>query len=159
MPWSQQIANIMPVFGEGNWIVVAETAFPVLAKTTIETFPVRDSLPNAVNMIEGILQSTDRLRGVYHISTELDFVPAVGIDEAKPYLDSLKQILPATATVRQPHEKIMDRLLEVADRARILVIKTDSAIPYGTVAIELKRGFWSDEQEAQLREAMKAAGR
>jgi hypothetical protein len=157
MPWSQQVANFLPLFGEGNWIVVSETAFPLLAKNGIETVPVREGLAEAVNQIVGLLQSNNRLRGVYHLPSELDIVAEAG-GEAEAYAGALRQILPATAIVKWPEAEILTLLAGGPEVERVLVIKTDSEIPYGTVAIQLKRGYWSDEQEAELRETLKRAG-
>ncbi len=157
VPWSQQVANFLPLFGEGNWIVVSETAFPLLSKSGIETVPVRESLADAVNQVAGLLQSNNRLRGVYHLPSELDVVAAGG-GEAEAYVGALRQILPESAIEKAPSAEILARLLDAAEVGRVLVIKTDSEIPDGTVAIELKRGYWSDEQEAELRKALEAAG-
>jgi hypothetical protein len=150
-------SNFLPLFGEGNWIVVSETAFPLLSKSGIETVPVRESLADAVNQVAGLLQSNNRLRGVYHLPSELDVVAAGG-GEAEAYVGALRQILPESAIEKAPSAEILARLLDAAEVGRVLVIKTDSEIPYGTVAIELKRGYWSDEQEAELRKALEAAG-
>lgn len=157
MPWSQQVANFMPLFGEGNWIIVSETAFPLLAKNGVETVPVRENLADAVNQIVGLLQSNNRLRGVYHLPIELDVVAAGG-GEPEAYAGALRQILPESAIVKAPAAEILDRILEGPEIGRVLVIKTDSEIPYGTLAIELKRGYWSEEQEAELRKALGASG-
>lgn len=157
VPWSQQVANFLPLFGEGNWIVVSETAFPLLATNGVETVPVREGLADAVNQIAGLLQSSSRLRGVYHLPSELEAVAASG-GEAEAYLGALRQILPQTAVSKVPAAEILRRVIAGTEVGRVLVIKTDSEIPYGTVAIELKRGYWSDEQEADLRKALERAG-
>ena len=157
VPWQQQISNALPIFGEGNWVIVADTSFPLLAKPGIETIRVPDDLAGAVNSMEGIFQMNERLRPSFHLCSELDFV-AKQDESVRAYLDKLEEILPAEGVVRISRQKLIDTVIETAEDRRVLVIKTDSMVPYGTVAMRLAPGFWTAEQEATLREAMKAAG-
>lgn len=157
VPWQAQISNALPIFGEGNWVIVADTSFPLLAKPGIETIRVPDDLAGAVNSMEGIFQMNKRLRPTFHLCSELDFV-AEQDENAKAYLEQIREILPAEGVERISRQKMIDAVLETADDRRVLVIKTDSMVPYGAVAMRLAPGFWNAEQEAKLREAMKAAG-
>jgi hypothetical protein len=157
VPWQQQISNALPIFGEGNWVIVADTSFPLLAKPGIETIRVPDDLAGAVNSMEGIFQMNERLRPSFHLCSELDFV-AKQDESVRAYLDKLEEILPAEGVVRISRQKLIDTVIVTAEDRRVLVIKTDSMVPYGTVAMRLAPGFWTAEQEATLREAMKAAG-
>ena len=56
------------------------------------------------------------------------------------------------------HEELLARLDQVAKTYKILMIKTNLALPYTTVFMELDCGYWSPENEAKMREAMKKAG-
>ncbi|MGA0173255.1 MAG: hypothetical protein ACO3NL_06370, partial [Phycisphaerales bacterium] len=59
---------------------------------------------------------------------------------------------------KMPAADILQTIIDTAATKRILVLKTDSMIPYGSVAIQLAPGFWGAEQEQALRDAMKAGG-
>lgn len=157
MPWQQQIAGALPIFGSGNWVIIASTDFPLLSVNGVETIRVPDGLAAAVNSMEGIFQMSSRMRPTFHLASELDFA-AKQNDDAKAYVDELSKILPTTGVVKMPAADILQVVVDTAARKRILVLKTDSMIPYGTVAIELAPGFWSAEQEQALRDAMKAGG-
>ena len=54
-----------------------------------------------------------------------------------------------------PHERIIKRLDEAGQTFHILLIKTDLTLPYTSVFIQLQAGYWSDEAEHRLRDAMK----
>ncbi len=157
MPWQQQIAGALPIFGTGNWVVIASTDFPLLSVNGVETIRVPDGLAAAVNSMEGIFQMSNRVRPTFHLASELD-VAAKQNDDAKAYVDEIAKILPTSGVVKMPAADILQTLIDTAAKKRILVLKTDSMIPYGTVAIELAPGFWSAEQEQALRDAMKAGG-
>jgi hypothetical protein len=45
---------------------------------------------------------------------------------------------------------------KAAETFRVLVLKTDLALPYTSVFLELDCGYWSPGAERRLREAMKA---
>lgn len=157
MPWQQQIAGALPIFGSGNWVVIASTDFPLFSVNGVETIRVPDSLAAAVNSMEGIFQMSNRMRPTFHLASELDFA-AKQNDDSKAYLDEIVKILPTNGVVKMPAADILQTLIDTAATKRILVLKTDSMIPYGSVAIELAPGFWNAEQEQALRDAMKAGG-
>jgi len=157
MPWQQQISGALPIFGSGNWVVIASTEFPLLSVSGVETIRVPDGLGAAVNSMEGIFQMTSRLRPTFHVASELDFA-AQQNDDAKTYLEEIGKILPQIGVVKMPSEDIVNKIIDAAAKRRVLVIKTDSMIPYGSIAIELGPGFWSVEQEQALRDAMKKGG-
>ena len=154
MPWQQQIAGALPIFGTGNWVVIASTDFPLLSVNGVETIRVPDGLAAAVNSMEGIFQMSNRMRPTFHLASELD-VAATQNDDAKAYMTELAKILPTTGVVKMPAADILQTIIDTAAKKRVLVLKTDSMIPYGSVAIELQPGFWSAEQEQALRDAMK----
>ncbi len=157
MPWQQQIAGALPIFGSGNWVVVASTDFPLLSTAGVETIRVPDGLAAAVNSMEGIFQMSSRLRPSFHVASELDFA-ATQNDDAKAYLAEITKILPTVGVVKMPAADIVQTVIDTAATKRVLVIKTDSMIPYGSIAVELEPGFWSPEQEQALRDAMKSGG-
>ena len=56
-----------------------------------------------------------------------------------------------------PHEVNIDRLDQAGETFHVLLFKTDLALPYTSVFIELEAGYWTPEAEASLREAMTGA--
>ncbi|MDC0935568.1 hypothetical protein OAS39_04715 [Pirellulales bacterium] len=54
-----------------------------------------------------------------------------------------------------PHEDIIRKLDEGDKLFNVLVQKTEMAIPYTSVFIELDSGYWTPEKEKELRELIK----
>ena len=50
------------------------------------------------------------------------------------------------------HEQILTMVAEAAKTYRILVIKTPCTIPYTSVFLRLECGYWTAEQEQNLRD-------
>ena len=46
------------------------------------------------------------------------------------------------------------QLAQAAKTYRILYLKTNSPLPYSSIAIELDSGYWNSSDEAELRERM-----
>ena len=46
--WKAIVQNRLPLYGHRNWIVVADSAFPVYAAPGIETIVVNDDLPSVL---------------------------------------------------------------------------------------------------------------
>ena len=65
--------------------------------------------------------------------------------------------LGTTSTVSLPHEQIIRRLEEAGRSFQVLVLKTDLTLPYSSVFIELECGYWTDEAEHALRDALARA--
>lgn len=47
------------------------------------------------------------------------------------------------------------QLAEAAKQYRVLYIKTETRLPYSTIAIELDSGYWDSSDETEIRERLK----
>jgi hypothetical protein len=68
--------------------------------------------------------------------------------------EELKRLLGAEGYRQLPHEDLIRKLDEAAEQFRIVVLKTRMTIPYTTVFVQLDCGYWSDDAEKRLREAI-----
>jgi hypothetical protein len=53
------------------------------------------------------------------------------------------------------HEELIAKMDQIGKTFKILMIKTNMALPYTTVFMDLDCGYWSPENEAKMRELMK----
>jgi hypothetical protein len=83
-------------------------------------------------------------------------VPEALSPGAEAFRKELREVLKGRRVSPVPHAEILRRLDEVGKTFRILMIKTDLAIPYTSVFLELDCGYWGPEKEGKLREAMAA---
>jgi hypothetical protein len=153
--WKQLVRQRTAEFGHRNWIVVADSAYPIQSRPGIETV-----LTNAdhLEVAEFVLDEIGRqkhLRPVVFTDAELPYVPgkeALGIEA---YRTDLKKVFNERKAIPILHEELIARLDKAASAYNVLVLKTPLALPYTSVFIELNCGYWSADAEGRLREAMK----
>lgn len=156
--WEQELMSRLPLFGHRNWIVVADSAYPAQSKPGIETIVAGGDHIAAVKTVLEHIGSSTHVRANIYVDRELDYVAeddARGIGKCRRQLLALLQSANVGTNIQQlPHEQIIAKLDECAQVFRILIVKTDLALPYTSVFFELDCGYWSAEAEARLRKAM-----
>jgi hypothetical protein len=153
-PWRQTLDARLPYYGHRNWIVVADSAYPLQSTPGIETILSDEDLLETVQHVLNVLSRAKHVRPVVYTDKELSFVPesdAFGIGAYRHLLNGLFAQQKVTAL---PHEEIIHRLEEAAKSFRVLIIKSNTTLPYTSVFFELRAAYWSDEAEQRLRQAM-----
>jgi D-ribose pyranose/furanose isomerase RbsD len=156
MTWRERLTASLPLLGHRNWIVVADSAYPVQARSGIETVFAGEDLVDVLEEVLAQLAATRHVRPVVHMDEELQFVgeqDAAGASECRRRLAAALQ---AFTIESLPHERIIERLDEAGRTFRILVIKTTATIPYTTVFLRLDCAYWSADGERRLRAALAA---
>ncbi len=153
--WKQILTDRLAEYGHRNWIVIADSAYPAQSRAGIETVV---SHANHFDVLRTVLQavsSSKHVRPIVYTDRELKYVTEADAPGIENYRKQLAQILPATNTESLLHEQIISKLDQAGEAFRILIIKTDLTIPYTSVFLELRAGYWSDAAEQRLRDAMK----
>jgi len=157
--WKAVVQSRLPLYGHRNWIVVADSAFPVYAEPGIETIVVNDDLPLVLKYVASAVSSSRHLRATIFLDQELQFID----EQDYPGVSELrKQILASFAKEQVssvPHAEAISRIDEAGKTFRILFIKTTATIPYTSVYIRLDCGYMNEEAERKIRTAMAGAGR
>jgi len=155
--WKTVVQNRLPLYGHRNWIVVADSAFPVYAAPGIETIVVKDDLPSVLKYVAGAISSSGHVRATVFLDKELQFID----EHDYPGVSELKKQITGTFAREQvssiPHIEVMSKIDEAGKTFRILFIKTTERIPYTSVYMRLDCGYMSDEVERKIRTAMAAA--
>ena len=155
--WKAVVQNRLPLYGHRNWIVVADSAFPVYATPGIETIVINEDLPSVLKYVATAISSSRHVRAKVFLDQELQF-----IDERDyPGVSELRRQIMASFSKDQvssiPHAEVMTNIDEAGKIFRILFIKTTATIPYTSVFMRLDCGYMSDEEERKIRTAMAAA--
>jgi D-ribose pyranose/furanose isomerase RbsD len=155
--WKTIVQNRLPLFGHRNWIVVADSAFPVYAAPGIETIVINDDLPSVLKYVAEAISKSRHVRARVFLDQELQF-----IDERDyPGVSELREQITAPFSKDQvsslPHTEVMSKIEEDGKTFRILFIKTSATIPYTSVYIRLDCGYMSDEVERKIGASMAAA--
>lgn len=155
--WKEVVARRVPEFGHRNWIVIADSAYPAQARGGIETVVTNADHLTVVKAVLDELAKAKHVRPVVYLDAELPHVPEADAKGVSKYRDKLAKLLGDRKPRALPHEQIIAKLDKAGETFKVLVLKTDLALPYTSVFLELDCGYWSPEAEQRLRDAMKRA--
>jgi L-fucose mutarotase/ribose pyranase (RbsD/FucU family) len=153
-PWEKKLLAELPALGHRNWIVVADSAYPAQISPGIEVVVSNEDHFTVLAKVFKALDASRHVRPKIYLDKELSYLSddlAPGIEACKSRLDAMlagREVKPVL------HEELIARLDEVAKTFRVLMIKTDLALPYTSVFMELDCGYWSPGSEQKLRRKM-----
>jgi hypothetical protein len=156
-PWAGTVEREVDTLGIQNWIIVAESSFPVASRSGVRTLVVDGEIPEIVDFIVNHLEKSETVTPSFNTARELSFVS----NDRAPGIDYLRKQLNGALhghQVRQMDNRSLTLLAHSdASRYAVLVLKSKTALPYSSVFIELDSGYWDRESEDRLRQEMKAA--
>ncbi|MDP3851788.1 MAG: RbsD/FucU domain-containing protein [Luteolibacter sp.] len=150
--WQAAVDSQAAQLGYRNWIVIAEASFPAHSRSGVRQLSAAVEVPEALDYVLQALERTENVRPQVYLTRELrsvenDFAP--GIDELR---ERLRTSLHGHEATELDQQSLLT-LLEDANRSfDVLVIRTQTALPYSSVFLELKPGYWDAESESRLRE-------
>jgi len=152
MNWEKQFQEIMPLLGHHNWILIVDMAYPMQSADGIQTIYTGESLLSVLREVLKTIKNEKHTKPIIYSDKELLFMRddlSKGVDSFK---SGLTQLLYKQNVQNIPHQEIIVKLEEALKSFNVLVLKTESLIPYTSVFIELDCAYWSDEKEKMLRE-------
>lgn len=153
--WMDALAGYLPALGHRNWVVVADSAFPLQISPGIETIVTGE---DHFAVLAKVLQAVDgakHIRPKIWLDKELGFVTedlAPGAGEVRRRLD---EALMGRGAAPVLHEELIAKLDQAGRAFKIVMVKTTLAVPYTSVFLEFDCGYWPSENEAKMREKMK----
>jgi len=156
--WKQKLHVDINLFGHRNWIVVADSAYPLQTSPGIETITVDESQLAVLKEVLLQLSTAKHVKPIIYTDSELNYVPEADAPGVTVHRRLLAQVLGGHDTHQLLHEQIIQKLDEAGKTFKVLIIKTPLTIPYTTVFFQLDCGYWGPDDEARMRDAMKAAG-
>jgi hypothetical protein len=152
--WQVIFDRQLPLFGHRNWILIVDKAYPLQSAEGVETVYTYEGLERVVKGVLQRIGKANHISPIIYTDVELQALT----DSLAPGVDSLKTFYEKTFTGLKsfsvPHEEIFLKIDKAAELFKILVLKTNSTIPYSSVFIELDCGYWSEKSEKALRETM-----
>lgn len=155
--WREKLQKEMPRLGHRNWIVVADSAYPLQTAPGIETIYVEADQIEVVKGVIAELAKTKHVKPTIYTDAEMKFVAETNAPGISGYRDGLAKVLMSQPAQVLPHEQIIAKLDEAGKTFKVLLIKTPLTKPYTSVFFQLECGYWNAESEKQLREAMREA--
>ncbi len=149
-----ELAPHLNVLGARNWIVIADPAYPILAGEGVDVLTVDADTAATLREVLVTLAEDGSLTPRLWLCSELEVVPEKRAPGIRRFRNTVNRLIS-----RHLHYEVTDRIIalqlaQAAQTYRILYIKTTTALPYSTVAIELDSGYWDSDDEAELRERM-----
>jgi hypothetical protein len=150
--WQGAVDRQASQLGYRNWIIIAEASFPAHNRPGVRQVNAPVEVPEALDYVLHILEETENVRPHVYLPRELrsvenDFAP--GIDSMRPRIQGALHGHEATELDQQS----LLTLIEDANRNfDVLVIRTQTALPYTSVFLELRPGYWDADSESRLRD-------
>jgi len=153
--WKEKLQQELPLLGHRNWIVVADSAYPLQTAPGIETIYVKADQLEVVKGVLAELAKTRHVKPTIYTDAEMKFVAEKNAPGIGAYRDALEKLLAHQPVQVLPHEQIIAKLDEAGRTFKVLLIKTTLTKPYTSVFFQLECGYWNADSEAALRQAIK----
>ena len=150
--WRAAVDSQASQLGYRNWIVIAEASFPAHSRIGVRQVSAPVDVPEALDYVLQALERTENVRPQVYLTRELRSVE----NDFAPGIDDMRKRLRASLHGHEPTELDQQSLLTLLEDANrsfdVLVIRTHTALPYSSVFLELKPGYWDADSEARLRD-------
>lgn len=155
--WEQNLAEQLPLLGHRNWIVIADSAYPAHSSTGVEMCAAEGDPLEIIRRVLAQVGACRHLRPNVYLDLEQELVDEADAPGITDYRRQLAALLDGMEMKVLPHEQIIARLDQCARMFRVLIVKTELALPYTSVYLELDCGYWSNQAEQRLRCAADAS--
>lgn len=150
--WRGAVDRQAAQLGYRNWIVIAEASFPAQNRPGIRQVTAPVEIPEALDYVLHALEQTEDVRPQVYVTRELRSVE----NDYAPGIDELRKRIQVSLHGRETTELEQQSLLTLLEDANrsfdVLVIRTQSALPYSSVFLELQPGYWDEASESRLRD-------
>jgi hypothetical protein len=155
--WQGKVNRILPLLGHRNWIVIVDSAYPLQTSPGVQTI---ETGAGEIDVLQDVLFDLDHsihVRPIVYMDAELPFVSAQDAPGVTQYRKQIGAVLRNHSINTLPHDEIIHKIDETGKMFDVIVLKTNLAIPYASVFLQLDCKYWSADAEARLRLAMEKA--
>jgi len=155
--WESRFAELLPLFGHRNWIVIADAAYPAQSNSGIETIFTGSEHTDVLKIVLDAIAASNHVRANVYLDAELKNVAEADAPGVTALRQKIADALAGNNAREMEHEKIIAKLDEAGRLFRVLVLKSKLALPYTSVFLELDCGYWSADAEKRLRSSIRAS--
>lgn len=149
--WKEEFSLELPKLGHRNWILIVDKAFPELASYNIKIINTNSPLLNVLNEVKTVLDSQSHITPILYKDLELEMLDEGLVKGSTKFKENLYKIYPKEAYKSILHEEIFSKMDSSSKIFKILVLKSETTIPYSSVFMELDCKYWNPELESLLR--------
>jgi hypothetical protein len=158
IPWQTKVQQELPLLGHRNWIVIADSAYPLQTSPGIETVETGTDQLTVVRDVLQVIARSRQVRPVVFMDAELPFITEQQAPGVTKYRSEIKATLGDLPVHSVLHEQLIHQMNQAGNTFHILILKTTLTVPYTSVFLRLNCKYWSDADEQELRQAMKNRG-
>jgi hypothetical protein len=155
--WKATLAERLPLLGHRNWILIADSAYPLQVSPGMETIETNADQADVVRYVLHEVNSSIHVRPEIFMDAELPFVPDQDAPGASDYRKQIAEVLRGYSVQSQLHDKLIAEMGESGQTFHVLVLKTNLTVPYSSVFIRLNCKYWPTDAEERMRAKMNAA--
>lgn len=152
--WQDEFQQKLPLLGHRNWVLVVDKAFPLQSAQGMTIINTGEQLPEVLQYVMGNISASTHVKPI--VFTDLEFAQIS--EDLSPGVDSLKKSIEVSLKNYPQntllHNDVFAKLDSASSLFEVLVLKTESTIPYSSIFIQLDCAYWSAEKEQKLRSKM-----
>jgi hypothetical protein len=152
--WENLLKQRLQLYGHRNWLVVADAAYPAQSKPGIETILADKESTVVLARAFRILRTCKHITAKVWIDEEMKYVTERDAPGITAHRKRLGNLLDGYSVCALQHEEIISRLDHLSEKFRVLLVKTNTRIPYTSAFLEFGCGYWNADAETRLRTAM-----
>jgi D-ribose pyranose/furanose isomerase RbsD len=153
--WKSEFEQKLPLLGHRNWVLVVDKAFPLQSAQGMTVINTGEQLPIVLQEVMGSISKSTHVKPIVFTDLELKYIT----EDMSKGVDSLKTRIFGTIKGFEVntilHNDVFAKLDTASKLFNVLVLKTETTIPYSSVFIQLDCAYWDGNREIQLREIMK----
>ncbi|MDR1372987.1 MAG: hypothetical protein LBJ17_07745 [Dysgonamonadaceae bacterium] len=153
--WHEPFKAQLPFLGHRNWILIVDKACPVMSSQGIEMLYTGENIETVVNYTLYRLGQQKHLRPVIYTDKELEYLDSLAVPKAQYLKQFYNTAFDGYDRKSVWHDEIFPKINKISEQFFVLVLKTNTTIPYSSVFIELDCGYWNPESEQSLRDTIK----
>lgn len=150
--WENDLRSELQALGYRNWIVIADASFPFHNRPGVRTVVAPVETPEVLSALIGAIDEKQHVKPQFYLARELQAVK----NRRAPGIIDFRSKLKSSLSGYQPREvdnATLNKLLQATSSSyAVLVVKTQTALPYSSVFVELDSGYWDGEAERELRD-------
>ncbi len=152
--WKAELAQRLPLLGHRNWILIADSAYPLQTSPGIETIETNADQVEVVQYVLSQINSSIHVRPEIFMDAELRYVPEQDAPGANAYRKQIAEILNGYTVTSRLHDKLIAEMGQSSQSFHVLVLKTNLTVPYTSVFIRLNCKYWPSDAEMRMRAQM-----
>ncbi len=152
--WQDKLAHEMPMMGEQNWIVVADSAYPLPSAPGMEVVVTGESQTELLTAVLNMVAKAPNVSPEFWTEAELPLVPEQDANGISAYRAQLAGLLAGGKAQALTRDHMLAKMEDASRSYHVLVLKSTMTLPYTAVFIQLDTRYWSANAERRLRAAM-----